>query len=304
VRVCADGELSVGDGTLSYDYLISSLGADLVPGAVPGLGKEGYVFYEPAGAEALWEAVRTFQEGQVVILIAGMPFKCPAAPYEAALLLEDYFKKRGLHKKVELSIYTPEPLPLPVAGSVVGNAVRQMVEEKGIGFHPMMKVTSVNAQARELVFEKDHRKSYDLLIVIPPHQSPQVVRDAGLTGESGWVPVDSRTLKTRYEGVYAIGDVTGIMLPVGKPLPKAGVFAHYEAEVVAKNIAAELKGNKPTHAFDGHGYCFLETGSGRAGFASGDFYATPEPQVKMRRPGYHLHWGKVLFEKWWLNRWF
>jgi sulfide:quinone oxidoreductase len=131
-----------------------------------------------------------------------------------------------------------------------------------------------------------------------------VVKDSGLVAESGWIPVDARTLKTRYEGVYAVGDITTIMLPFGKPLPKAGVFAHYEAEAVAKNIAAELEGSKATHAFNGHGYCFLEMGKGHAGFASGDFYAIPEPWVKMSRPGVHWHWGKVLFEKWWLRHWF
>lgn len=292
------------DRSLLYDYLILSLGAELAPEAISGLREEAYGFYEPSSAERLWEAVQAFSGGRVVILIAATPFKCPAAPYEAAMLLSDYFKKRGLRGKVELSVYTPEPLPMPVAGPVLGNAVKLMVEEHGIGFHPMRKVTSVNSQTKELVFETSQRAGYDLLIAIPPHRAPQVCKDSGLLAESGWIPVDARTLKTLYDGIYAIGDITTIMLPVGKPLPKAGVFAHFQAEVVAKNSASELEGSKPTHAFNGCGYCFLEMGKGQAGFASGDFYATPEPRVKMHRPGYHWHWGKVLFEKWWLRHWF
>jgi sulfide:quinone oxidoreductase len=56
---------------------------------------------------------------------------------------------------------------------------------------------------------------------------------------SGWIPVDCGTLETRFPRVYAIGDVTGILLAsIGRPLPKAGVFAHKQAEVVAHNIAA------------------------------------------------------------------
>jgi sulfide:quinone oxidoreductase len=293
-----------GEQRLAYDSLVISLGADLAPEAVPGLREQAHLFYEPTGAERLWDAVQGFSGGRVVILIAATPFKCPAAPYEAAMLLSDYFKKRGLHGKVELSIYTPEPLPMPVAGPMLGNAVKQMVEARGIGFHPQMKITSVSGQTKELIFENGRRVSYDLLIAIPPHRAPQVVKDSGLLAESGWVSVDAKTLRTRYEGVYAIGDIAAIMLPVGKPLPKAGVFAHYEAEAVANNIAAELEGSTPSHTFNGHGYCFLEMGAGRAGFAGGDFYATPEPRVKMQRPGYHWHWGKVLFEKWWLRHWF
>lgn len=294
----------LGDRSLSYDDLIISLGAELAPDAVPGLREEAHIFYEPSGAEKLWEAVREFSGGRLVLLVAATPFKCPAAPYEAAMLLEDYFRKRGLRDKVSLSIYTPEPLPMPVAGPAVGNAVKGMVEAKGIGFHPQMKITSVNAPSKELVFENGQRVGYDLLIAIPPHRAPLAVRDSGLSGESGWIPVDSRTLKTRYDGVYAIGDITTVMLPVGKPLPKAGVFAHYEAEAVARNIAAELEGSKPSHAFNGQGYCFLEMGSGQAGFAGGNFYAEAGPQIRMRRPGFHWHWGKILFERWWLSRWF
>ncbi len=293
-----------GDRTLTGDYLIISLGAELAPEAVPGLREGAHSFYEPSGAEKLWEAVRKFSGGRVVLLVAATPFKCPAAPYEAAMLLEDYFRKRGLRDNVSLSIYTPEPLPMPVAGPAVGNAVKGMVEAKGIGFHPQMKITSVNAPSKELVFENGQRIGYDFLIAIPPHRAPLVVRDSGLSGESGWIPVDARTLKTRYDDVYAIGDITTVMLPVGKPLPKAGVFAHYEAEAVAKNIAAELAESQPTHTFNGHGYCFLEMGGGRAGFAGGDFYAAAGPQVKIRRPGFHWHWGKILFERWWLSRWF
>jgi sulfide:quinone oxidoreductase len=293
-----------GEQTLSYDDLIISLGADLAPESVPGLKEEAHIFYEPSGAQGLLEAARTFLGGRVALLVAATPFKCPAAPYEAAMLLDDYFKKKGLQKKCEIAIYTPEPLPMPVAGPAVGNAVRRMIEERGVAFHPGMKIASINAPSKELVFEGGQRARYDLLVAVPPHRVPRVVKEAGLTGESGWIPVDARTLKTQYEGIYAIGDNTTILLPAGKPLPKAGVFAHDQAEVVAKNIAAEIEGSRPSHLFNGRGYCFLEMGDGRAGFASGEFFATPEPRMALRRPAFYWHWGKILFERWWLRHWF
>jgi len=104
--------------------------------------------------------------------------------------------------------------------------------------------------------------------------------------------------------VYAIGDVAGIPLVIGKPLPKAGVFAHGEAEVVARNIAAAIAGRPADARFDGHGECFVEIGDGRAGFGGGDFFADPAPQVKLKPPSLWLHLGKVLYEKYWLYRWF
>jgi sulfide:quinone oxidoreductase len=157
---------------------------------------------------------------------------------------------------------------------------------------------------RRISFADGASAQFDLLAYVPPHRAPQVVRDAGMCGESGWVPVDRGTLATQFPGVFAIGDVTGIMLTsIGKPLPKAGVFAHYEAEVVAHNIARELTGNGAEQRFTGDGSCFLETGDGRAAFGSGNFYADPAPQIRLRAPSTFLHLGKVAAEKWWLYRW-
>ena len=130
------------------------------------------------------------------------------------------------------------------------------------------------------------------------------MQDAGLTNESSWIPVNRQTLETRFAGVYALGDVTGIMLSMGKPLPKAGVFAHGEAEVVANNIAYAITGNGKPTVFDGQGECFIETGDGKAGFGSGNFYSEPAPLVKMRGPNRTLHLGKIAFEKYWLFEWF
>ena len=296
--------VSTSAGEFTGDYLIIALGAGLAHDAVSGWKPAALNFYCLKGAELTRSALASFQGGRLALVVAATPYKCPAAPYEAAMLIADDFVRRGMHEKVDLHVYTPESLPMPVAGPVLGNAVREMLEERGVGFHPNLKLERVDGEARTLVFASGERAEFDLLLGVPPHRAPSVVREAGLLSEAGWIPVDARTLKTRYDGVYAIGDITTIMLPVGKPLPKAGVFAHHEAETVARNIAAEIQGRRPESTFDGRGYCFLELGAGRAGFAGGDFYATPEPRVTMRWPGYHWHWGKVLFERWWLRRWF
>jgi sulfide:quinone oxidoreductase len=129
------------------------------------------------------------------------------------------------------------------------------------------------------------------------------VRESGLANESGWIPVHRETMATSMPGIFAVGDVTTIPLSVGKPLPKAGVFAHAQAEVVAWNIAREWAGDAGRRAFDGHGQCFVETGDGRAGVGAGNFYGEPRPQVRLRAPSRIWHWTKVAFEKWWFARW-
>jgi hypothetical protein len=149
-----------------------------------------------------------------------------------------------------------------------------------------------------------NRKKVDLLLAVPPHRPPDVVRSSGLIGSSGWIDTDPHTLTTEHEGVYAIGDVSNIRLANGKNLPKAGVFAHSEAEVVAERIATKIEGLTSEASFNGKGSCWLELGGGEAGFASGNFYAEPEPTVHLYAAGLPWHWGKVLFEKWWFHHWF
>jgi len=289
---------------LAGDYLIIALGAELAPETIPGLAEAGHNFYSLAGAEALRDARLGLRSGRVVVLVSAMPFKCPAAPYEAAMLLEYDFRKRKLGEQIEVDLYTPEPGPMPVAGPEVSRQVRQMVEAKGIGYYPEHSVTQVDATARRIQFANGASTEFDLLAYVPPHRVPRVVAECGLTGESGWVPVHRQTLETQFPGVYAIGDVTGIMLSMGKPLPKAGVFAHGEAGVVAGNLVNAITGKGKPARFDGQGECFIETGDGKAGFGSGNFFAEPIPDIKLRQPSRTLHIGKVAFEKYWLFEWF
>jgi sulfide:quinone oxidoreductase len=191
-----------------------------------------------------------------------------------------------------------------VAGPDVSAAVRSVVESKGIRYHPAHQISAADPVARRLTFANGTVAEFDLLIYIPPHRAPKVVRDAGLLNESGWIPVDRQTFTTASPGVYAIGDVTTVPLTMGKPLPKAGVFAHGQAEVVAANIARKRTGRGEPRVFDGMGQCFLETGDGRAGIGQGNFYGEPAPQVKLRSPSRWWHVAKVFFEWRWLRQWF
>jgi sulfide:quinone oxidoreductase len=293
-------------GSVAYDFLVVALGAELAPGSIPGLAESAQTFYTLDGAANLHTALQNFGGGKIAIVVAGLPFKCPAAPYEGAMLIADLFQRRGLRSKIDLHLFTPEPLPMPVAGPELGDAVRKMVEDRGITFHALQKLREVNPATRTISFEGKESFAYDLLIAVPPHRSPLVVREAGLANQGGWVAVDSATLATKDESVYAIGDITAIPLPgrwkpdVPLMLPKAGVFAHAQALVVARGIADRIAGKGAREKFSGEGYCMLEAGEHLAGFASGQFLAEPSPQIKLRPIGRSWHLGKVLFEKWWL----
>ena len=292
------------EAQLDFDHLVIALGAELAPDALPGFTDGAHNLYTLRGAEHAHHALDHFQVGHIVVLVSRLPYKCPAAPYEAAFLVEAELRRRGVRDDTHIDIYTPEPLPMPTAGPELGHALEQMLAERGIGFHPESPAEHVDARAGELVLADGTRVPTNLLLGVPPHRAPAVARDSGLAADTGFLPVDRATLATAVEGIYSIGDVTTIPIAADKFLPKAGVFAHAEAEVVADRIAADVTGHTPSATFDGIGACFVELGDGRATSASGDFYAEGAPRVRLRHPGRRWHLAKVAFEQYWLRRWF
>lgn len=247
-------QVTVNGNVTGYDYLVVALGADLAYDSVPELFSHAYAFYDLEHALRLRDALTQFQGGRVVVMMHSTPYKCPAAPYECALLVDYWLKKRGLRTRSEVAIYTPEPQPMPSAGPSVSTPVQQFLEARGVQLNPGHRFQAIDAQKRELTFQNSQATYYDLLIAIPPHACPQVLKDSGLTDERGWVPVDRHTLKcTKSENVYALGDATVIPLASGLPLPKAGVFAHRHGRVVAANVAAQLAGDGRPEQFNGEG---------------------------------------------------
>ena len=92
---------------ISFDYLVVALGADIHPANLPGLPREAHNYYSMDGAEKLYKSLQEFEKGKVALVIASLPYKCPAAPYEGALLISDFFEKKGKRNNIDISIYTP-----------------------------------------------------------------------------------------------------------------------------------------------------------------------------------------------------
>jgi sulfide:quinone oxidoreductase len=285
---------------LRADALIIALGAEYNLGAVPGLAEAGHCFYTPEGAASGQRALAAFKGGRIAVLTATPQYKCPAAPYEAALLVDGELRRRGLRAATQIDFFAAEPGPMMTAGADVSAAIRQLIESRDIAYHPGRAIAAVEAAGRSLRFADGQVATYDLLFYVPPHRAPAAIREAGLTDESGWIPVDRHTLTTKFEGVYAIGDAVVLPLKMGRPLPKAGVFAHAQGDVVAHNIAAAWTGRGTPKHFDGVGACFVETGDGRAAMGQGNFYAEPLPAVRLRSPSRLWHGAKVFYEKYWL----
>jgi len=276
--------------TLEGDYLIIALGAEKDGSGIPGFAESAFNLYDANEALLVHKALQELDAGRAIVLVCRSPFSCPSAPYEAAFLMESAFRGKGNRQRVEIAIYTPELKPMGGAGPAMGDAVIGMLKERDIKLYPQQKVQRLESGSRTIVFEGGEA-SFDLLVGIPPHVAPKVVREAGLTDETGWIPVEIDTLETRYPGVYALGDVTSARQPnpTGLFLPKAGVFADEQSRVVAANIAAELRGEDKSKRYGGKGFCYIEVGEGLAAYGSGDFYGYPGPRVYLEPPSERHH---------------
>lgn len=293
--------VKIGSQEIRGDALIISLGAKLAPENIPGLKEGGHNLYTITGSENIAKNLSSFQGGKVVILTASPLYICPPGPYEAAMLLEYEFRKKGIREKTEIQMYAAEPKPMGAAGPKISAAFKEMIESKGIHYFPAHQIVEVKPESRKLHFANGIESNYDLLIYVPPHQAPTVLNGSGLLGEKGWIPVDRYTLETKFKDVYAIGDVTSIPLTIGASLPKAGAFAHGQAMVVAHNIAKDWLGTGEKKSFDGVGQCFIETGDLCAAIGGGNFYAEPTPQIVMEGPDPKLYTEKERFEETWLK---
>jgi len=288
--------VTTNGGVHEADILVVALGADYDFEATPGLADGGNEFYSVAGAERLRDVLPMFSRGRAIVGVCGAPFKCPPAPSEAALLLHDFLSKRGVREACEISLVMPFSTPVPPSPDTSA-ALLSAFDERGIEFVPGRRVVSLDPTRGVVVLDDGAELPYDLFLGVPKHRAPDVVLESGMA-EDGYVPVESRTLETRFPGVYAVGDVATV------GVPKAGVFSEGQARVVAQAVLARVEGGEQPTAYDGRGSCYVEFGAGRVGRVDVDFLSGPKPTGTFQEPSLDVAAEKQNFGASRRARWF
>ncbi len=284
---------------ISFDFLIISMGAVLAPQRIPGLEQNGFNLYDHNHLLEIREKLESIKSGKIAISIMGMPYKCPPAPFEASLLIDSMLRKRGVRDSVQIDFYSPAPITLPAAGPEVSRQILELVNSEQIIFHNSSKIKSV--ESKKLIFE-DGEADFDLLLAIPPHIAPKVIYDSELAKESGFIPID-RDCKTPFENVFAVGDVTSLVVTENMAVPKAGIFAEGEGITVAQNIISEILSVKEFVLFDGKGGCFIESGRSTASIIEVDMFSHSRPSTNLTESTSDNLSKKVQFEKERLSKW-
>lgn len=269
---------------VAYDLLAIATGSRMYPESIPGLKENAEFFYTEETAVKMFNRLRQFQGGKVVIAM-GVPHKCPMAPLEITFMLDDYFRERGMRDKVQLH-YT-YPIGRTHSLENVAKWATPEMERRGITYETLFNMKEVDGAKKVVKSEEGSEASYDLLISIPAHRGMEVIEQNKL-GQNGWIPTDRHTLKMEgRDNVFILGDTTNL------PISKAGSTAHFEAEVVGENIAAMVKLGAPVRRYDGKVFCFIQAGSEKATYAMFNYNQPPDP----REPTRAIHWFKLAYNK-------
>jgi len=291
------------DAVLPYDVLVVATGAALLPGETEGLTEamtqgKAFTFYEPAGAAALREALAAFDGGRIAVNVVDMPIKCPVAPIEFSLLADWYFRRRGIRDRVDLTFVTP--LDGAFTRPVASRELSGLLQAKGIGLVTEFNTGEVDGNGGRLVSFDGREVGFDLAVVVPVHGGQAYVsRSPGLGDALGFVPADERTLQSKASpDIFVIGDAADLRAS------KAGSVAHFEGEVLVRNIRSFLAGKPLAGSYDGHANCFIESGSGKALLIDFNYDTEPLPGRFPGRAGLPLlkesrlnHLGKLAFQQ-------
>lgn len=289
---------------LEYDVLVLATGSRPAPELVEGMTngawrKDVHEFYTFEGAKALRERLAKWQGGRLVVHICEMPIKCPVAPLEFAFLADSWLREKGVRGRTKLVYVTP--LSGAFTKPVASRILERLLGEKDIEVVSDFAIAAVDGEARKISSWDGKEVAFDLLVTVPPNMGDSVIERSGLGDEMNFVPTDKHTLQSKaHKNIFVIGDATDV------PTSKAGSVAHFEAEVLAENIARFLKGRPLEPHFDGHANCFIESGNGKGFLLDFNYKLEPVPG-KFPLPGigpFSLlgesrlnHWGKMAF-KW------
>ena len=280
---CASGKI------YEYDYLVIATGSRLDTASIPGLAEEAHVFYDLDGARKLRTALDKFTGGKIVVNV-NAPHKCPVAPLEITLMLDEYLRERGLEGKFDIT-YT---YPIGRLHSLEPVAVWALpeFERRGIKYQTFFNTKSVDPATKTITSEEEDTIPYDLLITIPPHKGAQIIEDSGL-GKNGWVPTNPKTLlREGSDNVFVVGDTTNI------PISKAGSTAHFEADTIIENIALLIQEGHWSRNYDGKVFCFIETGMNTGTYVWFNYTTPPRPSP----PTQMIHWFKLAYNRmYWLS---
>ncbi len=241
-----------------YDYLVLATGCVVAAERIPGLKEAGDWFYTYEGAKKLSKKYRDLKEGKVLITVnfpktPNIPHQCGIAPVETTIMLSDYLKQNGVRENVDI-LYTYPTTAQSVQNGLFLQKPTSEVLPAVFGMHDIKHKTNFTLKeidpVKKIAYsEEGGKEEFDILMSTPPFRAVDVILESGIStalDNEGWVPTYKETLKVKgLDNVYALGDTVDL------PISKAGGSIHNQTDIVASNIASEMRNGYTNSVYDG-----------------------------------------------------
>ncbi|KNH29789.1 pyridine nucleotide-disulfide oxidoreductase [Pseudomonas syringae] len=314
-------QLTLDDGrTVSYQNLVVCPGLRLawekIEGLQDTLGQNGVTSnYSYRYAAYTWELVQGLRGGKAIFTQPAIPIKCAGAPQKALYLSCDHWRKTGVLNKFDVEFNLAGAVLFGVATFVP--PLMKYIEKYNARLAFNSNLIKVDGPSKTAWFEvKDaagvvtlEEKTFDLLHVVPPQVSPDVIRQSPLADAAGWCEVNPHSLQhVRYADVFALGDVCSTSNA------KTAAAVRKQIVVVAQNLLALRKQQPLPLKYDGYGSCPLTVEKGKVilaefGYAGKLLPTFPLDPTVPRRSAWFLkatllpwfYWNGLLKGREWLT---
>ncbi len=282
----------------TYEYLVVAPGLVMAPELVDGLTEamdKGMVCSNYTDPNHTWEVLQKFQQGTALFTQPTTPIKCGGAPQKIMYLADDYFRKSGKRKNIDMVFATPGTVIFGVPE--IKKTLLEVNDRKNINLRFGYNLVGVDAKEQiawytmaehqrernpvkvEIINDGDRKGiRYGMMHLAPPQAAPKFIRDSTLVHEDKWISVDSGTLQhTRYPNIFGLGDAAGL------PTAKTGAAIRKQVPIVVENIRRLLKAQALSdNKYNGYSSCPLVTGYGKMVLAEFDYdnNFTPDPKLK------------------------
>lgn len=297
-----------GGRELGYDYLVIATGYRNKDDVVPGFKENANTITTLPAAERTAVAWRRYLDhpGDIVIA-ASQGAGCFGAAYEFLFNTSYQLRKAGLHKQVKLTYVTAEPFlgHFGIGGLPHGEQLLGMfLKKEGIDARISTGIDHIDHGA--MVLADGETLPFRFSMVIPPFLGQRFLSDSnGLADAKGYVAVRDTYQSEKYDDVYAVGVAAAVDAPWQTPtpvgVPKTGFPTEEMAHTAAANIAAQIRGEQPTHkkAFgDIKAVCVMDAGNNGVVILADKMLPPRKHGVLI--PGPQAHLMKLGFEKYFL----
>jgi len=272
---------------ISYDYLVIAFGRSLATEKIPGFFEHAHHLLDVDAALKFGKAVKDFRGGRIVVgMCPGALLPVPAC--ETAFALARRFETEISEKKISITVVFPGTVREAFGGANIYGELEWAFAKYDIELVENFHVREISKD--KISDDKGQAINHDLLMLIPPFQGQEMIKNLGIADESGFASVNKFMQIAELPQIYVVGDCTALAGP------KLAHMAVRQAAVAAKNIASEIKGEQPDEVYHHEISTIIDQGGADSIYLQ---YGIWNDELYRLQEGTLWSWVKSIHDRYW-----